>query len=65
MSDSYDTWLDAAGKYALFRGEVSAFPYRRYYESLSLVRGAECRCARAAALMRSAEIWKTAQAYLT
>lgn len=64
VSESYDTWLEAAGKYALFRGEVVSFPYRQYYESLAFIRGAECRCARAAALMRSAEIWKTAQGYL-
>jgi len=65
VSQSYDTWLEAAGKYALFRGEVVAFPYRGYYESLAFMRGAEARCGRAAALMRPAEIWKTAQAYLT
>jgi len=65
VSDSYDTWLEAANKYALFRGEVVSWPYRKYYESLATVRGAECRCDRAAALMRSAPIWKTAQDYLT
>lgn len=64
VSESYDTWLEAANKYALFRGEVSPFPYRQYYESLAFIRGAEARCGRAATLMRSAEIWKTAQAYL-
>jgi LmbE family N-acetylglucosaminyl deacetylase len=65
VSESYDAWLEAANKYALFRGEVASFPYRQYYESLAFIRGAECGCARAAALMRSAEIWKTAQDYLT
>jgi len=65
VSESYDTWLEAASKYALFRGEVVSFPYRQYYESLAFIRGAESRCTRAAALMRSAEIWKTAQGYLT
>jgi len=65
VSGSYDTWLKGASKYALFRGEVVAFPYRDYYESLAFIRGAEAGCGRAAALMRSAEIWKTAQAYLT
>lgn len=65
VSESYDTWLEAACKYGLFRGEVSPFPYRQYYESLAFMRGAECRCRRAATLMRSAEIWKTAQDYLT
>jgi LmbE family N-acetylglucosaminyl deacetylase len=65
VSDSYETWLEAANKYALFRGEVVSFPYRKYYKSLATIRGAECRCGRAAALMRSAPIWKTAQDYLT
>jgi hypothetical protein len=65
ISDSYDTWLEAASKYALFRGEVVSFPYRQYYESLATIRGAECRCGRATALMKSAPIWKTAQDYLS
>ncbi len=64
ISESYDRWLEAASKYALFRGEVVSFPYRQYYESLASIRGAEARCGRAAALMRSADVWKTAQAYL-
>lgn len=65
VSESYDIWLAAADKYALFRGEVGAFPYRKYYESLAFIRGAESGSARAAALMRPAEIRKTAQTYLT
>jgi len=64
VSESYDRWLEAAGKYALFRGEVVSFPYRRYYEALSFVRGAEAQCVRAVALMRSSEVWKTARSYL-
>ena len=64
VSESYERWLEAASKYALFRGEVASFPYRQYYESLAFIRGAEARCGRAAALMRSAEVWKTAQGYL-
>jgi len=64
VSESYDRWLEAANKYALFRGEVSPFPYRQYYESLAFIRGAEARCGKAATLMPSQEIWKTAQAYL-
>jgi LmbE family N-acetylglucosaminyl deacetylase len=64
VSQSYDTWLAAASKYALFRGEVVPFPYRQYYQSLAFIRGAEARCGRAVALMRSADIWKTAQDFL-
>ncbi len=64
VSESYDVWLEAASKYALFRGEVTPFPYRQYYESLATIRGAEARCGRAATLMRSVEIWKAARAYL-
>lgn len=65
VSQSYEVWLEAASKYALFRGEVVAFPYRGYYEALAFIRGAESGCPRAAALMRPTEIWKTAQPFLT
>jgi LmbE family N-acetylglucosaminyl deacetylase len=64
VSESYDIWLEAANRYALFRGEVVSFPYRQYYESLAFIRGAEAHCGRAATLMRSTAIWKTAQGYL-
>lgn len=52
ISEVYDVWHDAMMLQGLFRGEVSRFPYREYYEGLSLMRGARVGKARAVALMR-------------
>jgi LmbE family N-acetylglucosaminyl deacetylase len=51
VSDDFETWLAAADKHALFRGEVVPFPYRDYYRALAAVRGAESGCRYAAAFM--------------
>lgn len=53
ISDSYEVWLEAMMKHGLFRGEVSPFNYRAYYEGLVVERGALARTGRAVALMRS------------
>ena len=39
--EDVDLWRETASKYALFRGEVTAFPYVEYYEKLARVRGIE------------------------
>lgn len=43
-------WEEAARKHALFRGEVSRFPYLDYYRSLARLRGCEIGCQYAVAL---------------
>ncbi len=49
----YGRWHAAMMEQGLFRGEVSRFHYREYYEGLSAVRGARAWTSRAVALMRS------------
>jgi LmbE family N-acetylglucosaminyl deacetylase len=44
-SAGHERWLRSLEAYELFRGGLSSFPYVRYYESLAVVRGAECGCA--------------------
>ena len=51
VTDTYEIWLEAMSKHALFRGEVSSFRYRDYYTGLSSVRGAIAGCDRAVAFM--------------
>lgn len=53
ISAVYDRWHAAMMEQGLFRGEVSRFHYREYYEGLSAVRGARAWTERAVALMRS------------
>jgi LmbE family N-acetylglucosaminyl deacetylase len=48
-SAGHERWLRSLEAYELFRGGLSSFPYARYYESLAVVRGAECGCALAKA----------------
>jgi len=60
VSDVFGTWLEAAGRHALFRGEVSKFPYQEYYRALARVRGAESGCQYAVALMRHRPVEKRA-----
>lgn len=52
VSSGYEQWHRAMMEHGLFRGEVSAFAYREYYEGLTAMRGALARCERAVALMR-------------
>ena len=51
VSASYNRWHNAMMEQGLFRGEVSAFAYKEYYEGLTAMRGALARCERAVALM--------------
>ena len=51
-SEVYDQWLEAADQYELFRGGISSFRYRDYYQALSVMRGCLSGFPRAAALMR-------------
>ncbi len=60
VSDVFDTWIEAASKHALFRGEVVSFPYQNYYKALAAVRGAESHCRYAVALMRFRPVEKSA-----
>jgi LmbE family N-acetylglucosaminyl deacetylase len=60
ITDVYDTWIEGAGKHALFRGEVSRFPYQDYYKALARVRGEESGCRYAAAFMRHRPVEKQA-----
>lgn len=55
-SAGHDTWIEALRSYELFRGGLSSFPYLRYYDALSIVRGAEAayRLAKAFAVPREA-----------
>jgi LmbE family N-acetylglucosaminyl deacetylase len=53
ISPVYDRWHAAMMEQGLFRGEVSRFRYREYYEGLSSVRGARAWTQTAVALMRS------------
>jgi LmbE family N-acetylglucosaminyl deacetylase len=45
-------WLEAADQYELFRGGISSFRYRDYYQALAVMRGCLSGFTRAAALMR-------------
>ena len=60
ITDAFDRWIEGASKHALFRGEVSSFPYQDYYKALARARGAESGCRYAAAFMRTREIFKRA-----
>jgi LmbE family N-acetylglucosaminyl deacetylase len=40
ISTVYDTWVNAASAYQLFRGGISNFRYADYYKALSVTRGA-------------------------
>lgn len=51
----WDTWRRAVECYSLFRGEVVRFPYVRYYDALSVVRGAESGFERAIAFTAPAD----------
>ena len=42
--EDIETWEAAMRCYALFRGEVSSFPYLEYYRSLARTRGCEIGC---------------------
>jgi LmbE family N-acetylglucosaminyl deacetylase len=52
IEDVYDQWLEAATQYELFRGGISSFRYRDYYQALAIMRGCLSGYARAVALMR-------------
>ena len=52
IDDVYDQWLEAANQYELFRGGISSFRYRDYYQALAITRGCLSGYARAVALMR-------------
>jgi LmbE family N-acetylglucosaminyl deacetylase len=43
LPEDLETWEQAMRCYALFRGEVSAFPYLDYYRALARTRGCENR----------------------
>lgn len=43
VSGEMDTWREAVTKYEFVGGDISAFPYLRYYEALFQLRGAEAR----------------------
>jgi LmbE family N-acetylglucosaminyl deacetylase len=51
VTKAYSLWSEALNEMALARGEVGAFRYRQYYESLVRLRGAEGHCDYAQALM--------------
>lgn len=40
-AEGHEEWLRAIAAYELFRGGLSSFPYRRYYEALATLRGIE------------------------
>ncbi len=52
IGDVYEQWLEAANQYELFRGGVSGFRYREYYQALATMRGCLAGFERAVALMR-------------
>jgi N-acetylglucosamine malate deacetylase 1 len=52
IDDVYDQWLEAANQYELFRGGISSFRYRDYYQALAIMRGCLSGYSRAVALMR-------------
>jgi LmbE family N-acetylglucosaminyl deacetylase len=60
IGDVCDAWIEGANRHALFRGEVSRFPYQDYYKALARVRGAESGCRCAAAFMRLRPVEKQA-----
>lgn len=55
IDDVYEQWLEAANQYELFRGGVSSFRYRDYYQALATLRGCLAGFERAVALMRPKE----------
>lgn len=55
VDDVYEQWLEAADQYELFRGGISAFRYRDYYQALATMRGCLSGFTRAVALMRPRE----------
>jgi LmbE family N-acetylglucosaminyl deacetylase len=55
IDDVYEQWLEAANQYELFRGGVSTFRYRDYYQALATLRGCLAGFERAVALMRPKE----------
>jgi LmbE family N-acetylglucosaminyl deacetylase len=44
LPEDIDLWERAMRTYALFRGEVSTFPYLDYYKALARTRGCEIGC---------------------
>jgi LmbE family N-acetylglucosaminyl deacetylase len=46
----YETWVNAASAYELFRGGISSFRYADYYKALSITRGALAGFAHAEAM---------------
>jgi hypothetical protein len=50
VSAVYETWVNAASGYQLFRGGISSFRYADYYKALSITRGALAGFAHAEAL---------------
>ena len=52
IDDVYDQWLEAANQYELFRGGISSFRYRDYYQALAIMRGCLSGYSRAVTLMR-------------
>jgi LmbE family N-acetylglucosaminyl deacetylase len=44
LPEDIETWERAMLSYALFRGEVSTFPYLDYYKALARTRGCEVGC---------------------
>lgn len=51
VSNVFDRYLEVIRCYELVRGGISRFPYDRYYEALSVVRGAVAGYQRAVTLM--------------
>jgi hypothetical protein len=58
-SAGHEQWLRAIQAYELFRGGLSSFPYRRYYEALATIRGAEAGCDYAKAFTTLPEALRT------
>ena len=52
VSEVFDDWLDITSQYELFRGGISSFRYKDYYQALGVMRGCLGRAERAIALMR-------------
>ena len=59
ISDVYELWHRGCMQHALFRGEVSQFNYRQYYEGLAMTRGALAGFAKATALVGPVATRKT------
>ncbi len=52
VSDVFEDWLHITSQYELFRGGISSFRYKDYYQALGVLRGCLGRADRAVALMR-------------